>query len=52
MLEPLDSQGKPPLGDDGRPMTTTEFLDQMRVHPVYGVLFQQRGPAGCRPLAG
>ena len=34
VLEPLDSQGKPLLGDDGRPMTTTESLDQMRVHPV------------------
>ena len=48
VLEPLDSQGKPLLGDDGRPMTTTEFLDQMRVHPVYGFLFQQRGPAGMQ----
>ncbi len=48
MLEPLDGQGKPLLGDDGRPMTTTEFLDQMRVHPVYGFLFQQRGPAGMQ----
>ena len=47
-LEPLDSQGKPLLGDDGRPMTTTEFLDQMRIHPVYGFLFQQRGPAGMQ----
>ena len=49
VLEPLDSQGKPLLGDEGRPMTATEFLDQMRVHPVYGFLFQQRGPAGSRP---
>ncbi|MEA5414513.1 hypothetical protein [Synechococcus sp. BA-132 BA5] len=48
VLEPLDGQGKPLLGDDGRPMTTTEFLDQMRVHPVYGFLFQQRGPAGMQ----
>jgi len=48
VLEPLDAQGKPLLGDDGRPMTTTEFLDQMRVHPVYGFLFQQRGPAGMQ----
>lgn len=48
VLEPLDSQGKPLLGDDGRPMTTTEFLDQMRVHSVYGFLFQQRGPAGMQ----
>ena len=51
-LEPLDSQGKPLLGDDGRPMTTTEFLDQMRVHPVYGFLFQQRGPAGMQAAGG
>jgi hypothetical protein len=46
VLEPLDAHGKPLLGDDGRPMTTAEFLDEMRVHPVYGFLFQQRGPAG------
>jgi hypothetical protein len=52
VLEPLDSQGKPLLGDDGRPMTTTEFLDQMRVHPVYGFLFQQRGPAGMQAAGG
>jgi hypothetical protein len=52
VLEPLDSQGKPLLGDDGRPMTTSEFLDQMRVHPVYGFLFQQRGPAGMQAAAG
>ena len=52
VLEPLDGQGKPLLGDDGRPMTTTEFLDQMRVHPVYGFLFQQRGPAGMQAAAG
>ena len=52
VLEPLDSQGKPLLGDDGRPMTTTEFLDQMRVHSVYGVLFQQRGPAGMQAAGG
>ena len=45
VLEPLDGQGKPLLGDDGRPMTSSEFLDQMRVHPVYGFLFQQRGPS-------
>ena len=51
-LEPLDSQGKPLLGDDGRPMTTTEFLDQMRIHPVYGFLFQQRGPAGMQAAGG
>ena len=48
VLEPLDGQGKPLLGDDGRPMTTTEFLDQTRVHPVYGFLFQQRGPDGMQ----
>ena len=48
VLEPLDGQGKPLLGDDGRPMTTTDFLDQLRVHPVYGFLFQQRGPAGMQ----
>jgi hypothetical protein len=52
VLEPLDAQGKPLLGDDGRPMTTTEFLDQMRVHPVYGFLFQQRGPAGMQAAGG
>jgi len=48
VLEPLDGQGKPLLGDDGRPMTTSDFLDQLRVHPVYGFLFQQRGPAGMQ----
>ncbi len=52
VLEPLDSQSKPLLDDDGRPMTTTEFLDQMRVHPVYGFLFQQRGPAGMQAGGG
>ena len=52
VLEPLDSQGKRLLGDDGRPMTTTEFLDQMRVHSVYGFLFQQRGPAGMQAAGG
>ena len=52
VLEPLDSQGKPLLGDDGRPMTSTECLDQMRVHPVYGFLFQQRGPAGMQAAGG
>ncbi|QPN63871.1 hypothetical protein [Synechococcus sp. CBW1004] len=48
VLEPLDGQGKPLLGDDGRPLTTADFLDEMRVHPVYGFLFQQRGPAGMQ----
>ncbi len=48
VLEPLDGQGKPLLGDDGRPLTTVDFLDEMRVHPVYGFLFQQRGPAGMQ----
>jgi len=48
VLEPLDGHGQPLLGDDGRPMTTTDFLDQLRVHPVYGFLFQQRGPAGMQ----
>jgi len=52
VLEPLDGQGKPLFGDDGRPMTTTEFIDQMRVHPVYGFLFQQRGPAGMQAAGG
>ena len=38
-------------------MTTSEFLEQMRVHPVYGFLFQQRGamgmtPAGALPPSG
>ena len=46
VLEPLDGQGKPLLGDDGRPLTTADFLDEMRVHPVYGFLFQQRGTMG------
>ena len=46
VLEPLDSQGKPLLGDDGRPLTTADFLDEMRIHPVYGFLFQQRGAMG------
>jgi hypothetical protein len=51
VLEPLDSQGKPLLGDDGRPLTTADFLDEMRIHPVYGFLFQQRGPT-CMQAAG
>jgi hypothetical protein len=33
-------------------MTTTEFLDQMRVHPVYGFLFHQWGPAGMQATGG
>lgn len=45
-LEPLDAQGQPLLGDDGRPLTATEFLEDLRVHPVYGFLFQQRGAMG------
>ena len=52
VLEPLDSHGKPLLGDDGRPLTSSEFLDQMRVHPVYGFLFQQRGPSGMQAASG
>jgi hypothetical protein len=52
VLEPLDGQGKPLLGDDGRPLTTGDFLDEMRVHPVYGFLFQQRGPAGMQAAGG
>ena len=46
VLEPLDGQGQPLLGDDGRAMTTAEYLDQLRIHPVYGFLFQQRGAMG------
>lgn len=42
-LEPLDSSGQPLLGEDGRPMSVNNFLDQLRIHPVYGFLFQQRG---------
>ena len=32
--------------DDGRPLTASEFLEDLRVHPVYGFLFQQRGAMG------
>jgi hypothetical protein len=49
-LEPLDAQGQPLLGDDGRPMTTADYLDQLRIHPVYGFLFQQRGAIGTGAL--
>ena len=49
-LEPLDGQGQPLLGDDGRPMTTADYLDQLRIHPVYGFLFQQRGAMGTGAL--
>lgn len=27
-------------------MTTADYLDQLRLHPVYGFLFQQRGAMG------
>jgi hypothetical protein len=37
----------PLLGDDGRPLSTADFLDQLRIHPVYGFLFQQRGAMGA-----
>jgi len=50
VLEPLDGQGQPLLGDDGRPMTTADYLDQLRIHPVYGFLFQQRGAMGTGAL--
>ena len=46
VLEPLDGQGQPLLGDDGRPMTSGDDLDQLRIHPDYGFLFQQRGAMG------
>ena len=42
VLEPLAGQGQPLLGDDGRLMTTADYLDQLRIHPVYGFLFQHR----------
>jgi len=49
-LEPLDGQGQPLLGDDGRPMSTADFMDALRLHPVYGFLFQQRGAIGNTSL--
>ena len=49
-LEPLDGQGQPLLGDDGRPMSTADFMDALRIHPVYGFLFQQRGAIGNTSL--
>jgi hypothetical protein len=51
VLEPLDGQGQPLLGDDGRPMTTADYLDQLRIHPVYGFLFQQRGAMGSAAMS-
>jgi hypothetical protein len=52
VLEPLDAQGQPLLGDDGRPLSTADFLDQLRIHPVYGFLFQQRGAMTGSPGLG
>jgi len=52
VLEPLDNQGQPLLGDDGRPLSTADFLDQLRIHPVYGFLFQQRGAMTGSPGLG
>jgi len=52
VLDPLDGQGQPLLGDDGRAMTTADYLDQLRIHPVYGFLFQQRGAMGDTPGLG
>ncbi len=52
VLEPLDGQGQPLLGDDGRAMTTADYLDQLRIHPVYGFLFQQRGAMGGTSALG
>ena len=52
VLEPLDSQGQPLLGDDGRPLSTADFLYQLRIHPVYGFLFQQRGAMTGSPGLG
>ena len=43
VLELLYAQGNPLLVDDGQSLTTSEFLEELRVLPAYGVLFQQRG---------
>lgn len=45
-LEPLNAQGQQLLGDYDRPLTASEFLEDLRVHPVYGFLFQQLGAMG------
>ena len=50
VLEPLDGHGQPLLGDDGRPMTTADYLEKRRSHPVYGFLFQKRGAMGTGAL--
>ena len=31
-------------------MSTADFMDALRIHPVYGFLFQQRGAMGATPL--
>ena len=31
---------------------TGDLLDEMKIHPVYGFLFQQRGPAGMQAAGG
>jgi hypothetical protein len=33
-------------------MTTADYLDQLRIHPVYGFLFQQRGAMGATSAMG